>query len=82
MADSTNPAHDTEALVRFAKRVSHDINNYSTVVRTYSELLLADLPVGNPMHADVEEVRRAADATVNYLQRVTQFARAGTMRFR
>ncbi len=80
MADSTNTAHDTEALVRFAKRISHDINNYSTVVRTYSELMLADLSAGNPMHDDVEEVRRAADATVSYIHRVTQFARAGTMR--
>lgn len=80
MADSTNPASEGEALIRFARRISHDINNYSTVVRTYSELLLADLSAGNPMHADLGEVWQAADSTVNYLQRVTQFARAGTMR--
>ncbi|QJR36420.1 sensor histidine kinase [Gemmatimonas groenlandica] len=80
MATSTNPVPDTDALVRFARRVSHDINNFSTVVRTYSELLLSDLPEGDPMHADVAEIHRAADATVRYLQRVTQFSRAGNMR--
>ncbi|WP_309672469.1 HAMP domain-containing sensor histidine kinase [Gemmatimonas sp.] len=80
MATSTNPVSDTDALVRFARRVSHDINNFSTVVRTYSELLLADLPEGDPMHADVAEIHRAADATVQYIQRVTQFSRAGNMR--
>ncbi|WP_310572139.1 HAMP domain-containing sensor histidine kinase [Gemmatimonas sp.] len=80
MATSTNPVSDTDALVRFARRVSHDINNFSTVVRTYSELLLSDLPEGDPMHADVAEIHRAADATVRYIQRVTQFSRAGNMR--
>ncbi len=80
MATSTNAVPDTDALVRFAKRVSHDVSNFSTVVRTYSELLLSDIPDGDPMRADVEEIYRAADATVRYLQRVTRFSRAGTMR--
>lgn len=80
MPADTNAVPDTEALVRFAKRVSHDINNFSTVVRTYSELLLADLAESDPMRSDVAEIHRAADAAVHYLQRVTQFARAGTMR--
>ena len=80
MATSTNAVPDTDALVRFARRVSHDINNFSTVVRTYSELLLTDLPTSDPMHADVAEIHRAADATIRYLQRVTQFSRVGSMR--
>jgi signal transduction histidine kinase len=80
MPADTNATPDTEALVRFAKRVSHDLNNFSTVVRTYSELLLADLPDSDPMRHDVAEIHEAADATVRYLQRVTHFARVGTMR--
>jgi len=82
MPTDTNavPEPEREALVRFAKRVSHDINNFSTVVRTYSELLLSDIPEGDQRHADVVEIHRAADATVRYLQRVTQFSRAGNMR--
>ncbi len=80
MAPTTNVASDSDALVRFAKRVSHDINNFSTVVLTYSELLLSDIPDADPIHADVAEIHRAADATVRYLQRVTQFSRVGSMR--
>ena len=80
MPTDTNAEPEREALVRFAKRVSHDINNFSTVVRTYSELLLSDIPESDPRQADVVEIHRAADATVRYLQRVTQFSRADSMR--
>ncbi len=67
-------------LIQFARRLSHDLNNYATVVRTYSELLLADLPPDSPSRDDVEEIQRAADGMVAYLQRVTRFSRAGIMR--
>lgn len=67
-------------LIQFARRLSHDLNNYATVVRTYSELLLADLPPDSPSRDDVEEIQRAADGMVAYLQRVTRFSRASIMR--
>jgi signal transduction histidine kinase len=67
-------------LVRFARKLSHDLNNFSTVIRTYSELLLSDLPAGSATHADVAEIQRAAENMVQYLQRVTRFARAGSIK--
>ncbi|AMW04020.1 hypothetical protein GEMMAAP_02545 [Gemmatimonas phototrophica] len=76
---STN-AVTNETIVRFARKVSHDLNNFSTVVRTYSELLLSDLPPDSPTYADVAEIQRAAESMVQYLQRVTRFARAGSMK--
>jgi signal transduction histidine kinase len=79
MALPTN-AVTNETLVRFARRVSHDLNNLTTVVRTYSELLLADLPVDSPLHADISEIHQAAEAMVTYLQRVTRFTRVGSLR--
>lgn len=75
----TNSATD-EHLVRFARRISHDLNNFSTVVVTYSELLLADLAPDTPAHSDVREIQQAAEAMVAYLQRVTRFARAANMK--
>jgi signal transduction histidine kinase len=63
----------------FARKMAHDLNNFATVVRTYSELLLAELPAGSTRD-DVNEIHRAADAMVVYLQRVTRFARANTQR--
>lgn len=79
MSLSTNAA-TSEALVRYARKISHDLNNFSTVVRTYSELLLTDLPPDSSTYADVAEIQRAAENMVQYLQRVTRFARAGSMK--
>ncbi len=80
MASSTNTAAPSDALALFARKLAHDLNNFSTVVRTYSELLLADLPPESRYRPDVEEIHRASDAMVQYLQRVTRFARVGAMR--
>jgi two-component system cell cycle sensor histidine kinase/response regulator CckA len=63
------------ALSLFARRVSHDMSNFATVVRTYSELLLSDLPSASATHADVLEIHRAADAMVDYMARIVRFAR-------
>ncbi|WP_396223604.1 sensor histidine kinase [Gemmatimonas sp.] len=79
MSLSTDAA-TSEPLVRFARKLSHDLNNFSTVIRTYSELLLSDLPAGSATHADVAEIQRAAENMVQYLQRVTRFARAGSIK--
>lgn len=79
MPSPTNSDAD-DAMVRYARRISHDLNNFATVVRTYSELLLSELPADTPTHADVSEIQRAAESMVQYLQRVTRFARASGMR--
>ena len=76
---STNVAAH-EALVRFSRRLSHDLNNFSTIISTYSELLLADLDPALPAHADIREVSTAAEGMVRYLARVTRFARAGAVK--
>lgn len=72
------------ALALFARRMSHDMSNFVTVVRTYSELLLADLPTDGAVHADVQEIHRAADAMIDYMNRIVRFAhtagaRSGTL---
>lgn len=64
------------ALALFARRMSHDMSNFVTVVRTYSELLLADLPEDGTVHADVQEIHRAADAMIEYMHKIVRFARS------
>lgn len=68
------------ALSLFARRMSHDMSNFVTVVRTYSELLLADLPPAGATHADVQEIHRAADAMIEYMHRIVRFARSHSSR--
>lgn len=68
------------ALSLFARRMSHDMSNFVTVVRTYSELLLADLPPDGAVHADVQEIHRAADAMIEYMHRIVRFARSNGSR--
>ncbi len=68
------------ALGGFARKLAHDLNNFATVIRTYSELLLADLPPESTTHADVAEVHRAANAMVSYVQRISRFSRASGIR--
>ncbi len=63
------------ALALFSRRMSHDMSNFVTVVRTYSELLLADLPPEDAMYGDVQEIHRAADAMIDYMHRIARFAR-------
>jgi signal transduction histidine kinase len=58
--------------------MAHDLNNYAAVMRTYSELLLADVPPG-PTRDDITEIYRAADAMVAYVARVARFARTAIM---
>jgi signal transduction histidine kinase len=72
----------TPSVDLFARKIAHDLNNFATVIRTYSELLLGDLPAESAAHADVSEIHRAADAMVSYVQRTARFARAGSMRAR
>ena len=72
-------AHPMPTTALFAQRMAHDLNNFATVMRTYGELLLSDLPEGDT-RSDVAEIHHAAEAMVVYVQRVTQFARTSGMR--
>lgn len=67
------------ALSLFARRVAHDLNNFATVIRTYSELLMADAPPG-AAYEDLGEIHRAADAMVAYLQHIAEFSRGEARR--
>ena len=64
-----------EAVGQLAGGVAHDFNNLLMAITGYSSLLLDRLPAGTPMHADLEEIDRAAKRGASLTQQLLAFSR-------
>ncbi|ALA60458.1 PAS domain S-box protein [Nitrospira moscoviensis] len=64
-----------EAVGRLAGGVAHDFNNLLTVIRGYSELILTRLAPTDPMHREMEEVKKAADRAAGLTGQLLAFSR-------
>ena len=49
-----------EAIGKLAGGIAHNFNNMLSTILGYSDLLLADLPIGDPRREEIEEIRQAA----------------------
>jgi PAS domain S-box-containing protein len=68
-------AQRLESVGRLAGGVAHDFNNMLTVILGHSERNLARLRPEDPVHADLEQIRQAAERSADLTRQLLAFAR-------
>lgn len=64
-----------EAVGRLAGGIAHDFNNLLTVMKGYSELMLDELDTADPLRAEVDEIKKAADRAAALTRQLLAFSR-------
>ncbi len=71
-------ARKLEAIGRLAGGLAHDFRNMLSVILGYTDLLLARVPPGHPLSADMREIRAAARRGVDLSRQLLAFSRKDT----
>ena len=75
MEEQLRRAQKMDAIGNLAGGVAHDFNNALSVILCYAEMIIADLRPGDPLHTDVEEIRRAGMRAAGLTSQLLAFSR-------
>jgi two-component system cell cycle sensor histidine kinase/response regulator CckA len=70
-----NQAKKMEAVGQLAGGVAHDFNNMLGVILGHAEMALDQVDSAQPLHADLVEIRRAAERSADLTRQLLAFAR-------
>ena len=74
-----NQAQKMESVGRLAGGVAHDFNNMLAVILGHAEMALDQVGPGSSLHADLEEIHKAASRSADLTRQLLVFARKETI---
>ena len=79
LEDQLRQAQKMESVGRLAGGVAHDFNNMLGVILGNVEMLMDGIDPSQPIHTDLQEIRRAAERSADITRQLLAFARKQTV---
>jgi PAS domain S-box-containing protein len=79
LEDQLQQARKMEAIGQLAGGVAHDFNNMLGVILGHAEMAMEQLDPAQPLHKDLEEIRKAATRSADITRQLLAFARKQTV---